>query len=234
MAGDWIKMTSDIGDKPEVRKLSRLLSISRYDVVGRLHAFWSWVDKHSSTGECIDITCDDIDDITDLAGFADALRQVGWLTGRDASLGLPHFDRHNGQSAKARSLESEAKRIRRQLSDECPTKNEPNVRPEKRREEKSNNIEPTVDQLPKRIDEVEAFMGSCLESPKGAELKACANSFYDDFSARGWRDIKGIPLRDWKPAARKYARTWAHNNATKAINNKGKSTQNTNEGRCYS
>ncbi|WP_146016879.1 hypothetical protein [Akkermansia muciniphila] len=55
-------------------------------------------------------------------------------------------------------------------------------------------------------------MGAQLMAPKGDELKRCAESFFDDFSARGWRDSKGIPLANWQPAARKYARSWATNN----------------------
>lgn len=69
-----------------------------------------------------------------------------------------------------------------------------------------------VEQFPQNAEEVRLFMAAQLVAPKGDELKRCAESFYDDFSARGWRDSKGIPLANWQPAARKYARSWATNN----------------------
>lgn len=69
-----------------------------------------------------------------------------------------------------------------------------------------------VEQFPRNAEEVRLFMAAQLIVPKGEELKRCAESFFDDFSARGWRDSKGIPLANWQPAARKYARSWATNN----------------------
>lgn len=150
MAGDWIKITKDLSNKPEVRKMSRMLSIPRPQVVGHLVAFWSWVDSNSETGIDIDLTKEDVDDITDFEGFADALVKVGWLSGRESRFAIPHFDRHVSQSAKARALEAEAKRIRRSqgkegeediLSDICPTFVGHNVGPEKRREECNNKEE---------------------------------------------------------------------------------------------
>lgn len=69
-----------------------------------------------------------------------------------------------------------------------------------------------VEQFPRSSEDVRLFMAAQLMAPKGEELARCAESFFDDFSARGWRDSKGIPLVSWQPAARKYARSWATNN----------------------
>ena len=75
-------------------------------------------------------------------------------------------------------------------------------------------------------------MAAQLMAPKGDDLRRCAESFFDDFSARGWRDSKGIPLADWKPAARKYARSWATNNVQRG--QQGASGRNdANAGRRY-
>ena len=106
MAGDWIKVEKELHDKPEVRRMARALRLSRFDIVGRLVSVWSWADSHSFTGSGMDISEEDIDDIADLIGFADALRQVGWLKGRAASLEFPNFGRHNGQSAQWKQKES--------------------------------------------------------------------------------------------------------------------------------
>lgn len=69
-----------------------------------------------------------------------------------------------------------------------------------------------VEQFPRNAEAVRLLMAAQLVKPKGEELIRCAESFFDDFSARGWRDSKGIPLANWQPAARKYARSWATNN----------------------
>lgn len=89
-----------------------------------------------------------------------------------------------------------------------------------------------VEQFPRNAEEVRLFMAAQLMAPKGDELKRCAESFFDDFSARGWRDSKGIPLANWQPAARKYARSWATNNVHRG--QQGPSGRNdANAGRRY-
>lgn len=80
-------------------------------------------------------------------------------------------------------------------------------------ETKTLSVSQGVEQFPRNAEDVRLFMAAQLMALKGDELKRCAESFFDDFSARGWRDSKGIPLADWKPAARKYARSWVTNNA---------------------
>jgi hypothetical protein len=136
MAGDWIKVQTSLLDKPEVFRISNIVGQNRYEVVGRLLQFWSWIDAHTSTGRDIALTDSDIDVLISCTGFAAALRSVKWLQGRDGALEIPNYERHNGNSAKARALEAEAKRLRRMGDEKCPTNEVENVRPEKRREEK--------------------------------------------------------------------------------------------------
>lgn len=50
MAGDWIKMRSDLSDDPAVFKIAGALNLDRFSVIGRLHAFWAWADKHAVDG----------------------------------------------------------------------------------------------------------------------------------------------------------------------------------------
>lgn len=110
----WIKIRTDLPDDPNVYLLAEILSMECPTVVGHLVAFWSWMDKHTPDGQSIKLTESVIDTKIGVPGFAAALRQVGWLGGQNMALTLPHFERHNGASAKARALESEAKRLRRQ------------------------------------------------------------------------------------------------------------------------
>lgn len=157
MAEDWIKIRVDLSDDPNVYIMSDILSIDCPTVVGHLCLFWGWMDRHTPDGNGLKLTESVIDKRVGREGFASAMRTVGWLQGEDMALEIPNFDRHNGNSAKARALESEAKRLRRQeksnpvqqVSDkqkknvgqasDKKTKKSP-TREEKRREEK--NITP--------------------------------------------------------------------------------------------
>ena len=90
-----------------------------------------------------------------------------------------------------------------------------------------------VEQFPRNAEEVRLLMAAQLMKPKGDELKRCAESFFDDFSARGWRDSKGIPLANWQPAARKYARSWATNNVQHGRQQGPSGRNDANAGRRY-
>lgn len=146
MAGDWIKIQHSLPQKPEVFAIARSVGQNRDTIVGLLVRFWSWCDQNSVNGSGLSLTSDDVDDMVGVRGFAAAMRASGWLTGDDGSLQVPNFERHNTNSAKARALETEAKRLRRlsdAVSDTCPTKDVQNVRPEKRRArgEQEENIQ---------------------------------------------------------------------------------------------
>lgn len=146
MAGDWIKFEKTTSDKTEIGEIAARLNMDDPDfVIGKLVRFWAWVDSITNTGE-LKTTYAFIDRMVYCPGFARALAAVGWLEGRDGLLSIPNFDRHNGRSAKARSLEAEAKRLRRSvghesdnMSDVCRTNKDSVVRPEKRRKEKNSS-----------------------------------------------------------------------------------------------
>lgn len=95
---------------------------------------------------------------------------------------------------------------------ETETKTETETETKTYTESETYPVSRSVEQFPQNAEDVRLFMAAQLIAPKGDELKRCAESFFDDFSARGWRDSKGIPLANWQPAARKYARSWATNN----------------------
>jgi hypothetical protein len=107
MAGDWIKMRSDLHEDPTVFKLAALLHQDRFATVGRLHAFWSWADKHAVDGRVDGATSHVVDAVVKCEGFADALQSVKWLEiGGDFVL-IPKYERHNGEPAKVRSLKNQ-------------------------------------------------------------------------------------------------------------------------------
>lgn len=234
MAGDWIKVERATPDKPEVVKLAEILHMDDPDfVLGKLWRFWAWADANTQDG-ILKTKYAHIDRVVYCPGFARGLVSVGWLQGREGALVIPNFDRHNGNSSKARALEAEAKRIRRSLKDQSdnasdivsdqsptpgPTVVRHHVRPEKRRED--NTTTPTTNgrevcQFPQDVSEIDRFMAAQVIHPLGDELTRCAERFFNEQSAVGWRNRHGIPLADWRPMARQYAATWARNNAAEA------------------
>lgn len=103
MAGDWIKFEHVTPDKPEVFRMAEILGMDPDTVVGKMLRFWIWADQQAISGNAIPVTKHVIDRITYASGFADALLEVDWLQARSGSLVIPHFDRHNGQTAKKRA-----------------------------------------------------------------------------------------------------------------------------------
>lgn len=143
MAGTWIKMMTNLHDSHKVRRLARLTHSDRFSVVGRLHRVWAWADEHTTEGVFTGSE-QDIDDIAELDGFADAMIQVGWLAVDGDTITFPDFGEHNGETAKQRA--QAAKRAARRRGnapiaqksrkerDASVTKSAP--REEKRREDK--------------------------------------------------------------------------------------------------
>ena len=100
----WIKIEVILPDKTEVVAIARLLKMRDIDtVVGKLIRLWGWADQQTVGGDCVEVTGEYIDRLVFCRGFAKALRSVGWLKGEDGALVLPNFDRHNGETAKARA-----------------------------------------------------------------------------------------------------------------------------------
>jgi len=134
MAGDWIKMRTNLDNDPRVFEMASILNKPELHVVGCLWKAWAWADEHTVDGNAVRVTKVTLDRLVSVAGFADALRSVGWLEGRDTSLSFPRFSEHNGQTAKTRALT--AKRVqnhKRKGNDEVTIA--PLPREEKRREE---------------------------------------------------------------------------------------------------
>jgi len=132
MAGDWIKLQCTTPDKPEIVKMAELLNIDQDAVLGKCARLWIWADSQSVDGNALSVTDSFLDRLTYCPGFAKALRQVGWLSGREGFLMIPNFGRHNGQTAKNRALTND--RVKKNRS-ECNAKTVTESLPEKRREE---------------------------------------------------------------------------------------------------
>lgn len=123
MAGDWIKMRTDIHDDPAVVRMSDVLGLDEDTIVGKLHRLWSWADRHTIDGKTTGITEKWIDRYVAQQGFAQAMQDegVGWLVIVGDVIEFPNFDRHNGESAKLRAENALRQRLSRKMRDKGVT-----------------------------------------------------------------------------------------------------------------
>ena len=132
MAGDWIKMRTDLYDDPRVIRLTSELCPKnvlhrsfRYDVLGRLLVTWSVANQHTIDGRLEGYTPEILDGAVEMVGWTEALKHVGWMVIEPQALVIPEFEKHNGESAKRRLTDRERKRAERageNPSEICPGK----------------------------------------------------------------------------------------------------------------
>ena len=120
MAGDWIKMRSDLFTHPKVVRIASAVKTDTLRTVGGLMSVWCLFDAHSTDGILDGYTPETLDDHLRCPGFAAAMTSVNWLKiikDEDGeSLALPRFGTHNGQSAKRRAQDADRKREGRKTS----------------------------------------------------------------------------------------------------------------------
>lgn len=102
-------MRVDLVDDPAVISIAARLDIDEDTIVGKLHRIWSWFDQHTVNGNASGVTATWVDRRCSLPGIAAAMIAVGWLVDGPNGLQLPNFERHNGETGKARALT--AKRV---------------------------------------------------------------------------------------------------------------------------
>ena len=142
MAGDWIKMRSDLLTHPKIVRMMSALKADKFRVIGGLHAVWCLFDMHSEDGQLDGYTPEVLDSYLGWVGFSDAMISIDWLEkGEGESLIAPRFEEHNGQSAKRRAQESSRKKEARKTSADDADKKR--TREEKRREEKKDTTKQT-------------------------------------------------------------------------------------------
>ena len=109
MAGDWIKFELTTMDKPEVCLIADLAGIDPDAVVGKLMRVWGWFDQQTENGNAPSVSKKLLDRAVGVTGFCEHMKSVGWMVESDGVISLPHFERHNGKTAKNRLLT--AKRV---------------------------------------------------------------------------------------------------------------------------
>lgn len=99
----WLKIEANTPDKPEVWAIAEALQIDPDAVFGKLFRVWRWFDEHTENGNASSVTYALVDRTAGVTGFAKAMVSVGWLESLEGGIGLPNFDRHNGNTAKTRA-----------------------------------------------------------------------------------------------------------------------------------
>lgn len=120
MAGDWIKMRTNLWDDPRVARLCDLTDQGESAVVGGLYWLWAMADSHTEDGILPGLTLRAIDRKTGIKGFGSALCAVGWLEDSPDGVCLVNFEEHNGTSAKRRCTDAQTKASKRKSSAEAP------------------------------------------------------------------------------------------------------------------
>ncbi|MCD1124834.1 hypothetical protein LPW36_02085 [Jinshanibacter sp. LJY008] len=135
MAGDWIKMRTDLQTHPKVVRIASALKADRLRVIGALHATWCLFGAHSVDGIMEGYTPETLNEMIAFDNFAEVMISVGWLEFDGKHLSMPDFEAHNGQSAKRRAQEANRKKESRKTS--ASEADKMRTREEKRREEKN-------------------------------------------------------------------------------------------------
>ncbi|WPX39417.1 hypothetical protein QET93_007690 [Akkermansia sp. N21116] len=66
---------------------------------------------------------------------------------------------------------------------------------------------------PADAEEVRRYMAAQVKRPSDEQLSACAEKFFNKMDAIGWKTNKGLPVDNWRGAARQYASDWQSNEA---------------------
>lgn len=124
MAGHWIKWEKGLHRKPEILQISRLTKECPLTTSARAMLVWEWADDMTEDGKVDGVGREEIDSIAGLEGFAKAMettRPSPWLLINPHGIQFPHYDHHNGETAKQRAKDALRKRKDRgQKTDKCP------------------------------------------------------------------------------------------------------------------
>lgn len=116
MAGDWLKVRTNLWDDPRVSRLCDLTEQREATIIGALYWLWATADQHSAHGDLPGLTLRQIDRKTGVEGFGEAMCKIGWLSVSADGVRIARFDEHNGSSAKRRAQDAQRKASDRSLS----------------------------------------------------------------------------------------------------------------------
>ena len=203
MAGDWIKMRSNLWDDPRVSRLCDLTDQGEATVIGGLYWLWAAADQHTETGVMTGLSLRQIDRKTGIAGFGQSLCDIGWIAECEGGVCIVNFEEHNGASAKRRTLEAKRKADARKASarnadnKETETGRDAELEKEKERElekekeEKNPPKSPKGDRRPKLNVTVDHMLLTCsgLSEQLAGEYLAFRKSLKAPLTESAWKNI---------------------------------------------
>lgn len=210
MAGDWLKMTHALPEKPEVLAISGKTGLNRFEVVGRLFILWRWFDNNTIDGNAAGVTSVTLNDCLfgygDATAFVSAVVAAKWLTETTEGISVVKFDEHTSESAKQRA--QTAKRVAKSKKNaKANAEDDDEVTPEALpgalpREEKNKNKYP-----PTPLDEIVELYHQHLPTLPQVKLKTEKR---DKACREFWRWIFDSRKSDGEPRAQTadQALTW--------------------------
>lgn len=199
MAGDWIKMRTDLLTSPKVVRMASALKADRFRIAGGLLSVWSLFDVHSIDGILHGYSPENLDDLAAWPGFANAMADVEWLLVEGGNLELPRFEAHNGASAKRRAQDADRKKSVRKTS--ASEADKMRTREEESKEKSSSN--PSVSPLAEK------------PKPKAKPKTRLPESFLLTGEMRKWAS-ESCPAVDVRTATEKFVDYWRGEAKTKA------------------
>jgi hypothetical protein len=226
MAGEWIKVRTNLWDDPRIGQLCELTNQGEAAIIGGLYWLWSTADEHSADGLLHGMTTRTIDRKTGVPGLGKALVTIGWLIEGDEGVTLARFDEHNGASAKQRAQtakrvsnhKANAKVTQPALPDANQTVSTALPREDKNKEDippipPKGGDEGEQDESPKRKAAIslQTFLAECKRAgekpiPEGHAVFAYADKvgIPSEFLRLHWQEFKD---RYTMPDAKRY-RSW--------------------------
>jgi hypothetical protein len=212
VAGDWLKMELATPEKSETLDITAAMGWTDPDLtVGKLFRVWRWFDQHTTDGTSR-ITVELLDRFVGTPGFTEAMHNVGWLVVTASGITLPNFDRHNGETAKARALT--ARRVSRFKAKGNAKGNDAHVTSALPRGREEKEVEPST----KRAHAIVLPFLPSESVKRWAADKFPTIDFDEEVSAFvDYHTAKGSPFKDWDSALR----TWLRNSAKWSRNGTG-------------
>lgn len=216
MAGDWIKMRSNLWDDPRVARLCDITDSGEAAIIGALYWLWSAADQHSEDGIMPGLTLRSIDRKTGVPGFGDALVLVDWLADHPDGVRIVRFEEHNGASAKRRCAESKRKMSARDADKMRTTSGQDgdaeqqSCAPRERVREESKPLKAksraeaaTASRLPADWTPSDVDQRFCATERPDLDCKAVADRFRDHWISKAGADGR---KRDWSATWRNWVR----------------------------
>ena len=214
----WIQSHQSLGRHPKLLRLAARAGISNAQAVGHLQYLWWWTLEYAPDGDLSRFNAQEIAFASEWTGDPEfwftVLKDTGWL---DPDGHLHDWDDYAGKLAQDRAKDRERKRAQRARKkpenpspppDPCPpdvlgtTFGHPapdKTIQDKRREEVERVCTragaPTGDEPPPGFPRDEAEV---VASAGDGESSSFALKLWHLAASRGWRDARGIPLRNWR------------------------------------